>query len=221
MAHVIAIDGPSGVGKSSVARQLAARLGWTYLDTGAMYRTVTLAWLRSGHQESVLRDSSWLGTLKMDFDEKHILLNGQQVNKAIRTQEVTAKVSLVAATAEVRSYLTEMQRTIARRRNCILDGRDIGTVVFPDAFLKIYLVASEQVRARRRWLQLGGESSPMSLEEVLMDQARRDHEDTSRAVAPLKKADDAHPLNTDNLDQNEVVQKILAEANARLTRVSV
>lgn len=220
MAHVIAIDGPSGVGKSSVAKALAARLHWTYLDTGAMYRTVTLAWLNSGRGEDALQDHDWLTRINMDFDEKQILLDGELVNQEIRSRKVTAKVSLVAATPEVRAFLTEMQRAIAGRRNCILDGRDIGTVVFPDAFLKIYLTAGEEVRARRRWRQMGGEESEMTLEEVLADQARRDREDSNRDVAPLKKADDALELDTDHRDQDAVVDALFKMVAQRLAATS-
>lgn len=219
MSDVIAIDGPSGVGKSSVSRALAARLGWTYLDTGAMYRTVTLAWLEAGAEPALLDDAAWLGTLELDFQETRILLGGREVGEAIRSATVTGAVSRVAASPTVREHLTRMQRAVATRRPCILDGRDIGTVVFPQSFFKVFLTASPEVRAHRRWLQLGGEQANQALAEVLADQIARDAADSSRSTAPLRQAEDAFLVDTDRHSQNEVVDLLEAEARRRLGSV--
>ena len=216
MKQIIAIDGPSGVGKSSVSKQLAKALGWTYLDTGATYRAVTLAWLRSDRKVERLADGAWLAGLDIDFREGAVYLNGEDVSQAIRTEEVTAQVSLVSAQPGVRTDLTRLQRKIGNLRPCILDGRDIGTVVFPDAFLKVFLTAGEAVRARRRWAQLGGERSGRNFEQVLEDQRVRDRKDASRSLAPLKKADDAWELDTDTYDQDQVAALIEREARRRL-----
>ena len=157
---VIAIDGPSGVGKSTTAQRIAAELGWLYLNTGSMYRAVTLAWLQAGAEPDRFRDVAWLKQLEIDFDQAgSIRLAGQAVAEEVRSARVAAEVSMVSADPEVRRISTEQQRRIGLSRPSILDGRDIGTVVFPDAFLKIFLVASEKVRAHRRWLQLGGTQS--------------------------------------------------------------
>jgi len=216
MQNVIAIDGPSGVGKSSVSKFLAKALGWTYLDTGAMYRAVTLAWLRHGQTDALLTNDTWLQGLDLDFAEGKMLLQGARVGTAIRSPEVTRLVSKVAAVPNVRETLTRLQRQIASRKPCVLDGRDIGTVVFPDAFLKVFLTAAPKVRAQRRWLQLGGHESNMSLEEVLADQLERDRQDSERETAPLVKAEDAWVVETDTLAQDQVVKHILSEAKRRL-----
>lgn len=216
MEKVIAVDGPSGVGKSTVSKGLAQRLGWTYLDTGAMYRTVTLAWLREGSQPDLFQKEAWLKNLDPDFQEDRVLLNGEDISKAIRTPEVTASTSLVSADPTVRRLLTDLQRRMASRRPCILDGRDIGTVVFPNAFFKIFLTASPEIRAERRWLQMGGDDSGVSLQSVLNDQLERDRKDSSRDVAPLRQAPDALVFDTGNLTQDEVVQALYHQITQRL-----
>lgn len=213
---VIAIDGPSGVGKSSVSKGLAKELGWTYLDTGAMYRAVTYAWCKAGKQIELLEDKAWLGQLELDFSANGMMLQSENIEKDIRTPEVTKRVSQVAAVGEVRHTLTHLQRRIAEAKPCILDGRDIGTVVFPEAFLKVFLMADPMVRAKRRWLQMGGESSDMNLETVLADQLERDKQDREREIAPLTQASDAWVVHTDEMSQAEVVNHILKEAQKRL-----
>ncbi len=215
MKKVIAIDGPSGVGKSSVARELAKRLDWTYLDTGAMYRVVTLAWLRAGRPDR-LEDPSWLRALQVDFKEEAVLLGGEDVRHHIRSQEVTAHASLVSAMGAVRELLTTIQRRIGTRRPCVLEGRDIGTVVFPDAFFKIFLSAKPEVRARRRWVQQGGARSGRNLEDILRDQKERDHQDSGRDLAPLTRAGDAFVLDTSPHSQEQVVEILYREARHRL-----
>lgn len=216
MIRVIAIDGPSGTGKSSVASDLAQRLGWTYLDTGAMYRAVTHAWLTAGGDTQQLRDSAWLATLHLDFEHGNTMLNGENVNCAIRSETVTQQVSDVSAEPAVRQFLTQQQRELGRIKPCVLEGRDIGTVVFPDAFFKVFLTASAAVRAERRWRQLGGEGTGLELAAIQADLERRDQRDSSRDVAPLRQADDAYLLDTDHLSQAQVVETLYAEAQHRL-----
>lgn len=215
ITQVIAIDGPSGVGKSTVAKAVAQRLNWTYLDTGATYRAVTLAWLEAGRDPDLLAQNDWLQNLAVDFQAGDILLGDRRVNKAIRSTEVTANASYVSAQASVRSYLTELQRRIAAKRPCVLDGRDIGTVVFPKALLKVFLTADDQVRAIRRWRQLGGEKATQTQAEILTALVERDRKDSSRALAPLKPADDAWQLATDHLTCDEVIASIENEARQR------
>ena len=218
MRSVIAIDGPAGVGKSSVSRRLAEALGWTYLDTGAMYRALTLAWLEAGGSEELLADADWIAGRNLDMAEDRVLLDGRDVSEAIREARVNAQVSLVAAAPKVRANLTAMQRRIGDRRPCVLDGRDIGTVVFPDAFFKVFLTASDEVRARRRWLQEGGEQGQHDLAEILADLRRRDQIDSSRALAPLRQAPDALAVDTDDLDEDGVLALLREEAQKRLEK---
>ncbi len=218
MRKIIAIDGPSGVGKSSVSRQLAARLGWTYLDTGAMYRAVTLAWLEAGAKPTLLENHSWLTKQALDMNTAGVMLNDRDVSQLIRSERVTARVSEVASAAEVRQVLTTMQREIGNRRPCVLDGRDIGTVVFPDAFFKVFLQASDEVRAHRRWLQLGGPDCDTAYQTVLSDLLRRDRSDSSRVLAPLRQAEDAMVLDTDDYDEPTVILLLEQEALKRLAR---
>ena len=220
MKKVIAIDGPSGVGKSSVSQALANRLKWTYLNTGSLYRAITLAWLRAGADPDRLTDSTWLGGICLDVKDEGVVLDGEILTEELRTKGVTQSVSQVAAVPEVRSRLTALKRTIAAEKPCILEGRDIGTVVFPDAFFKVFLTADPKIRAHRRWLQLGGSQSGFTEDEVLQDQLRRDRADSEREIAPLKQAPDAFLMNSDHLTQEEVVAKLAEEAAARLDDLS-
>ncbi len=221
MIPVIAIDGPSGVGKSSVARKLAGKLGWTYLDTGAMYRAATLAWLQAGRNASCLTDQVWLQALDLAVDGPSITLYGEDVAEAIRSPEVTRSVSQVSAAPLVRRRLTEMQRRLGARAPSVLEGRDIGTVVFPDAFFKVFLTASDEVRAKRRWLQIGGERSGRTLAQVLAEQQIRDKKDSQRAVAPLRRAEDAFQLETDRLTEDRVVASLRKEVERRLASLDL
>jgi cytidylate kinase len=206
---VIAIDGPSGVGKSTTAKRLAQQFDLLYLDTGAMYRAVTYAWHQAGAKDEAFADPQWLNTLTIDFaPQATLLLNGQPLTQELRTQAVTKDVSLVSANGAVREHCTRRQREIGRSRPSILDGRDIGTVVFPNAYLKIFLVASQKVRAQRRWLELGGPEASVSQEQVQQDLVERDRKDASRAIAPLKKAEDAVEVNTDHKSIEQVVDHI-------------
>jgi len=208
--NVIAIDGPSGVGKSTAARLVAARLGWSYMDTGAMYRAVTLMLERNGVS---LEDG---GALKralesMDYEQRgeSYFLNNEEISGAIRSPEITKLVSKVSADTRVREALVFLQRKLGRAGDWVVDGRDIGTVVFPNAKCKIFLVATPQARAQRRFLELQAKGLPATLEEVMQDQERRDKYDSTRAASPLRRADDALELDSSQLSLAEVVERIL------------
>jgi cytidylate kinase len=207
---VIAIDGPSGVGKSTAAKLVAARLGWSYMDTGAMYRAVTLMLERNG---VALGDGGALTRLmeSMDYEQRGdaYFLNREDISAAIRTPEITKLVSEVSADTRVRDALVFQQRKLARAGDWVVDGRDIGTVVFPDAKCKIFLVATPQARAQRRFLELQAKGVSAALEEVLLDQERRDKYDSTRAASPLRRADDALELDSSQLSLDEVVEWIL------------
>lgn len=208
---LIAIDGPSGVGKSTTARRAAARLGWQYLDTGAMYRAAALAVHRAGLD---LADRAGLERLLAGLDlaqeDTRIFMAGEDVSEAIRSQEVTQRVTPVSADARVREVLVEQQRRIGASGHWVVDGRDIGTVVFPSACCKIFLTASPEARARRRFLELEAKGQSPLFEEVLADQRRRDEADSTRAVAPLRQAEDAVALDSSDLTLDQVVDWIVA-----------
>ena len=216
----VAIDGPAGAGKSTIARAAAAAFGFRYVDTGAIYRTIALAVSLSGtdpgDKAAVI---SLLPGLNIDMcysasGEQCMYLNGEDVSKSIRQPEISMLSSTVSAIPEVRQFLTEMQRSMARKYDVIMDGRDIGTVILPDADLKIFLTASARERARRRFIQSGGES----FESVLADIIRRDEQDTKRAAAPLKPAVDAVILDTSDMSEktatDEVCRLITAKTGA-------
>lgn len=207
---VIAIDGPSGTGKSTTAKIVAKDLGITYLDTGAMYRAITLAAIETGVSPS---DSAKLDKLlkstQIRFDDKNeILINGKNREREIRGKRVSESVSLYSAVPEVRAVLTRLQREISAERSCILDGRDIGTVVFPHADFKFFLVTDLKVRAERRYAECQAKGIPMSLEEIEKNLAERDRIDSSRATAPLKKAEDALEIDTTQLSIPQQVKII-------------
>lgn len=208
---LIAIDGPSGVGKSTTARRAAARLDWQYLDTGAMYRAATLALQRAGLS---LEDRPALERLLAGLDlaqeGTRIFLAGEDVSEAIRGQDVTRGVTPVSADARVREVLVEQQRRIGASGRWVVDGRDIGTVVFPGACCKIFLTASPEARARRRFLELEAKGQAPVFDDVLADQRRRDEADTTRAVAPLRKAADAVELDSSAMTLDQVVDWIVA-----------
>lgn len=201
----IAIDGPSGAGKSSLAKRLAAALGYVYVDTGAMYRAIGLYALRQGASPAdkaavcaLLPDIS----LHLAYEEgaQHLYLNGEDVSAAVRAEEVGMAASAVSAHPEVRTFLLEMQREMARRQNVLMDGRDIGTVVLPNATLKIFLTAAPEARAQRRLAELAAKGEAADYEKVLADIIRRDEQDTHRAAAPLRQAGDAVLVDTTHLD---------------------
>lgn len=204
----VAIDGPSGAGKSSLARRCAAELGFLYVDTGAIYRTVGLAALRRGIDR---RDEAQVAAilpelviaLRYEDGEQRMFLNGEDVSRQIRLPEISLCASDVSAHAAVRDYLMETQRRLARENRVIMDGRDIGTVVLPDAPLKIYLTASAKARAERRMKELAAKGVEQSFEEVLREIVQRDEQDMSREVAPLRRAEDAVLVDTTELGFEE------------------
>jgi cytidylate kinase len=202
----IAIDGPSGAGKSSLARKLAAEFKFIYVDTGAIYRTVGLAAYRAGvdrKDETAVAALLPKISITMGYNEageQRMYLDGEDVSSDIRLPEISICASDVAALPAVRSYLLEMQRKLAREHNVIMDGRDIGTVVLPDAELKIFLTASAEARAKRRLLELEAKGVPTDFAEVLKDIEYRDRQDSQRSAAPLKAADDAILVDTSDID---------------------
>lgn len=208
----IAIDGPAGAGKSSIARAAAANLGFIYVDTGALYRTVALAALKQGlkaeDKEEII---ALLPAIEVSMGfvdgEQRVFLNGEDVSEAIRLPEVSAAASTVSAIPEVRQFLFDLQRDMAKSNDVLMDGRDIGTVVLPDAQLKIFLTATPEERARRRYEQIK-DKSDVTYEEVLNDLNQRDYQDSHREIAPLKQADDAVLLDTTNMSFDEVVKAI-------------
>lgn len=215
----VAIDGPAGAGKSTLARRLAAELGYIYVDTGAMFRTIGLYALRAGKDP---KDNEAVNALLPEISlkfafiegEQHIYLNGEDVSTAIRTEEVGMAASAVGANPEVRAFLLGMQRDMAKTQDVLMDGRDIGTVVLPDATVKIFLTASPEARATRRWKEYQQKGVEVSYEEVLADVRQRDYQDTHRAAAPLRQADDAQLLDTSemNFEQSlEAMKKMIVE----------
>ncbi len=207
---IIAIDGPSGTGKSTTAKLVAKDLGLTYLDTGAMYRAITFAALEKNiGPEDADALARLLGTVDIRFDANNrILVDGVNREAEIRSKRVTEAVSLYSAIPEVRKVLTEAQRKIASETSSILDGRDIGTAVFPHADFKFFLVTDIKVRAKRRFLECRQKGIEMSLEEIEKNLAERDRIDSSRETAPLKKADDAIEIDTTQLSIQQQVKEI-------------
>lgn len=218
----IAIDGPSGAGKSTLARQLAKELNYLYVDTGAIYRTVALKAQRSGVQpgerEQVIPLLNGLN-IRMGYGEdglQHMYLDGEDVTEAIRVHAVSQCASLVAAIPEVRAFLLEYQRQLARENDVVMDGRDIGTVVLPNADVKIFLTASAEIRARRRLLELEQRGQSADFQTILHDIQQRDEQDRTRAVAPLRQAEDAVLLDTSGLDLAESLQAMLNIVKERI-----
>ena len=212
--YSIAIDGPAGAGKSTIARRLAKELGYYYVDTGAIYRTVAyfmdLIGISPKDVDGVNRYIDEV-TVEIEYDEdgtQHMFMNEIDVTNDIRTPDISQKASLISAHAVVRDVLLDMQRDVAKKHNVIMDGRDIGTVVLPKADVKIFLTASAQVRAQRRYLELQAKGSKDSLEKVLADIKQRDHQDSTRAIAPLKQAHDAILVDTSCMDVDAVVAEI-------------
>ena len=207
---VIAIDGPAGAGKSSVSALLAERLDFMRLDTGALYRAIGLAALRASTPAQEGEPlSELLATLTVDQVDGAVYLNGQLEGGSLRTPEVSRAASDFASLPSVRAKLLELQREIGARRPCIVDGRDIGTVVFPDAPLKIYLTASSLARAERRLLELQSRGIEQPLEEVQREIEARDQQDMSREIAPLKRAEDATLVDATDLNLEGVVEVCL------------
>lgn len=209
----IAVDGPAGAGKSTISRAAAKTLGFIYVDTGALYRTVALQVLRNyltfDKTEEIKKLLSETDiSLKYENGEQRVILNGSDVSDFIRTPEVSMGASKVSAIPEVREFLFELQQKIARENNCVMDGRDIGTVVLPNAELKVFLTASAEERARRRCKELIEKGEDVSFDEVLKDIEQRDYNDSHRDIAPLKQADDAVLLDTSDLNLEESIQAL-------------
>lgn len=218
----IAIDGPSGAGKSTMARKVAAELGFLYVDTGAIYRSVSLYAYRAGvAKEDAERIVALLPQVQIDMEYRedgvqHMILNGEDVTDAIRENEVSLYTSAVSAIPEVRAFLLDLQRNLAATRNVIMDGRDIGTVVLPDATVKIYLTAAPEARARRRWLELKEKGSDITEAQVLEEVLQRDYNDTHREIAPLRQAEDAVLVDTTALDLEASYQLLLNTIRERI-----
>ena len=205
----VAIDGPSGAGKSTLAKSLSAKLGFVYVDTGALYRTIGYYVFSKGidpKNEAAVADVLSEISVEMAYGDdglQHMLLNGQDVTREIRLPEISMYASAVSAHPPVRAFLLDMQRDLARKNSVIMDGRDIGTVVLPDAKVKVFLTAAPEARAQRRVLELEQRGTPEPFEKVLADIQKRDWDDSHRATAPLKQADDAVLLDTTELTFQE------------------
>lgn len=213
--YSVAVDGPSGAGKSSLAKAIAAELHILYVDTGAIYRTIGCYARRQGvdaaDTKAVIALLSQV-KIEMRYDGQglqHMLLHGEDVTQEIRLPEMSLYASAVSAIPEVRSFLLEMQRDFARRSSVIMDGRDIGTVVLPDADVKIFLQADVEVRARRREKELQERGTPRPFEQVLAEMKERDYNDTHRSAAPLRAAEDAVTVDTSELDFQQSKERLL------------
>lgn len=211
----IAIDGPGGAGKSTVARAVAKQLGFIYVDTGAIYRAIGLKFVRTGKSFTNENIISVLPGTELSLThidgEQHIIIDGEDVSSLIRTQEISSAASKVSAVPEVRAFLLDLQRDIARKNNVIMDGRDVGTEILPNAEVKIFLTANVEVRARRRHRELmaKGLETPDTFERVLKEVAERDKADSERATAPLKPAEDAVLVDTSDMDFEQSVQTVI------------
>ena len=209
----VAIDGPAGAGKSTVARAAAAQLNYIYVDTGALYRAVGVHALRQG-AETTNREqvTALLGDISVELKfvdgEQQVLLNSENVSAEIRTPEASMAASNVSAIPEVRAFLFDLQRDIAKKNNCIMDGRDIGTVVLPDAQVKIFLTAAPEKRAKRRYDELIAKGSSVEYKDVLEDLIKRDYNDSHREGAPLKPAQDSVIVDTSDLDLQQSIEKV-------------
>lgn len=210
----VAIDGPAGAGKSTIAKAAAKKLGYIYVDTGALYRTVGVYSIRTNTDykdpEAVEKT---LPHIKVDLKfldgVQHVFLNGEDVSEEIRLPESSMAASAVSAVPAVRAFLFDLQREIAKKNNCIMDGRDIGTVVLPHADVKIFLTADPEKRAERRYKELLEKGQKVEFQEVLDDLVKRDYDDSHRAVAPLKPAEDSVLVNTTNLSLEESIEAII------------
>ncbi len=220
MGMNIAIDGPAGAGKSTIAKRAAKELGFLYVDTGAMYRTIALSLLRSGtdcEDEAALAGELDRMQIGMEYKdgEQRMLLNGENVTGLIRTEEVSRMASFSSAKPIVREKLLELQRKLARENDVLMDGRDIGTRILPDADLKIFLTASVEARAQRRYLEQTEKGEKCSLEEIKADIEDRDYRDIHRDTAPLIQAEDAVLIDSSDMTIEEVTERIVSLAKER------
>ena len=221
MSFNIAIDGPAGAGKSTVAKKVAGRLGFVYVDTGAMYRTIAMYMLEHHvdvDDDKALREA--LGRIEIGITYENgvqqMLLNGENVSGRIRTQAVSDQASVTAVKPEVRAKLLDLQRDMARKNNVIMDGRDIGTNILPDAQLKVFLTAGSLERARRRYAELREKGEECDLDEIRREIEERDYRDSHRAEAPLRKADDAILVDTSDMDADQAADRIVSLAKERM-----
>lgn len=217
----VAIDGPVGAGKSTIARTAAQRLGFIYADTGALYRSVGLFCKRNGTDLAKPAEiAAQLDKISIDVrlidGTQHVYLNGEDVSEEIRLPEISMAASAVSAVPEVRAALLDLQRGLAKTNNVIMDGRDIGTVVLPNAEVKIFLTASPEIRAKRRFDELVAKGKSVTFEEVLNDLNERDYNDSHRAAAPLKQAEDAVLADTSGLDFEQSVELVCALIKEKL-----
>lgn len=210
---VVAIDGPAGAGKSTIAKLAAEKLGYAYIDTGAMYRSVAWKFLQTGKAFDEDFISGLSKTMLIDFKPEakinRVFVDGTEVTDTIRTPEVTAIVSRVAAIGAVREAMVDQQRRMGEAGGVLMDGRDIGTVVFPNAQLKIFLTASVEERARRRYAEMVAKGQQVDLQQLQADIAERDKQDSERAISPLRQAEDALLLDTSDMGISEVTDRIL------------
>ena len=221
MNYRIALDGPSGAGKSTIAKRLSAELGFVYVDTGAMYRSIGLYCLQSGidtaDEAAVTAALPQIDiALKYVDGEQRVILNGTDVSKEIRINEVSMAASKVSAYKAVRAFLLDTQRNMAKTQSVIMDGRDIGTVVLPDAEIKIFIVADPEERAKRRYKELIERGQNVPFEDVLADIIQRDYNDENRAEAPLRQAEDAIRLDTSLLDFEQSYNAVLEIAKNKM-----
>lgn len=216
MAIAVALDGPAGAGKSSIAKKAAKALDYIYIDTGALYRTIGLAAMRRNIEPVPSREvEKLLSEIKVDltFNEKGeqiVLLDKEDVSGLIRTPEASMMASKISAIPVVRAYLLDLQRNMAKTNNVIMDGRDIGTVVLPDAQVKIFLTASPEIRAERRYKELVEKGMDVNYDDILNDVIERDYNDTHRETAPLKPADGCITVDTTDIDFEQSVEKIIS-----------
>lgn len=220
----IAIDGPAGAGKSTLARQMADKLGYLYVDTGAIYRTVALKTVRTGTDpEDATQVAALLGNMeiRMGYDDEGVqrmYLDGEDVSDAIREHHISGIASKVSAIPAVRAFLLGVQRKQAREHNVVMDGRDIGTVVLPDADVKIFLTAAPEARAKRRALELEQRGQKADFDTILRDIVQRDEQDRNRPIAPLKQAEDAVLVDTTHLDLEQSLEALLAAVKERISQ---
>lgn len=215
MSIAVAIDGPAGAGKSTIARAAAKELGFIYVDTGALYRSIGLNAVRLGvdlNDATAVENSLSRLSVELSFDSEGtqiVLLNGEDVSSLIRTPEVSMSASKVSAVPAVRAFLLDLQRNMAKKNNVIMDGRDIGTVVLPNAEVKIFLTAAAEIRAKRRFDELIEKGQQVKYEDVLADVVERDYNDSHREIAPLKPAEDSKLADTSGLTLSESIRLII------------
>ncbi len=213
---IVAIDGPAGAGKSTIAKLLAGRIGADYIDTGAMYRAVALQLMRTGTDyRNPQALQAMLDAMDVDFSQGRTLLNGEDVSGLIRTPEISALASPSSGVPAVRYKLTALQQAMGRRKSIVMDGRDIGTVVFPDADFKFFLTASADERARRRTEEMRAKGQEADFEAIRADIIQRDHQDSSREFRPLRKAEDAVEIDSTDMSIDSVVETMMAFITAK------